>query len=259
MIHPRGFCAYAAFRFNGSCAIDTSRLYYNGGSQGGIMGGSLTAVAPDFTQAHLGVPGMNYSTLLNRSVDFDTFALIMYRTYPDPLQRQLIFSLIQMLWDRAEADGYAHHITDDPLPNTPAHRVLLTPAFGDHQVTNWATDVMARTVGASMRMPAVDPGRHPAGENAYWGIPVIASYPFTGNAMVYSEIGPLRTVDGEVRGTTPPPIENRANRPGVDPHGPDWSEQLDGYLAIATFLSPSGWLVAVCGTAPCYLDGWTGP
>ena len=259
MIHPQGFCAKAAFRFNGSCAIDTSRLYYNGGSQGGIMGGSLTAVAPDFTQAHLGVPGMNYSTLLNRSVDFDTFALIMYRTYPDPLQRQLIFSLIQMLWDRGEADGYAHHMTTDPLPNTPAHRVLLTPAFGDHQVTNWATDVMARTVGASMRMPAVDPGRHPAGANAYWGIPVIASYPFTGNAMVYSEIGPLRTVAGEERGTTPPPIENRANRPGVDPHGPDWSEQLDGYLAIATFLSPSGWLVAVCGTAPCYLDGWTGP
>ena len=38
------------------------------------MGGALTAVAPDFNRAVLGVPGMNYSTLLQRSVDFDTYA-----------------------------------------------------------------------------------------------------------------------------------------------------------------------------------------
>ena len=38
------------------------------------MGGALTAVAPDFNRAALGVPGMNYSTLLQRSVDFDTYA-----------------------------------------------------------------------------------------------------------------------------------------------------------------------------------------
>ena len=259
MIHPKGFCANAAFRFGAHCAIDVSRLYYNGGSQGGIMGGSLAAVAPDFTHAHLGVPGMNYSTLLQRSVDFDTYAQVLYRAYPDPVSRQIILSLIQTLWDRAESDGYAWHMTTDPYPNTPAHQVLMTPAFGDHQVTNWATDVMARTVGVSMRMPAVDPGRHPAGPNAYWGIPVIGSYPFAGSAMVVGEIGPLRVEDGVVKGTTPPPIENVPNRPGVDPHGPDWSEQLDGYAEIASFLSPTGLVIAVCGSAPCYLDGWTGP
>ena len=31
--------------------------YYDGNSQGGILGGALTAVAPDFTRAVLGVPG----------------------------------------------------------------------------------------------------------------------------------------------------------------------------------------------------------
>jgi hypothetical protein len=45
----------------------------------------------------------------------------------------------------------------------------------------------------------------------------------------------------------------------VDPHGPDWSEQPDGYLAIASWLSPDSQLPAVCGDTPCYLDGWTGP
>src|SRR3954452_11644265 len=52
MIHPDGSSSDPAF----AGLIDTRRLYYDGGSQGGIMGGGLTAVAPDFTRAALGVP-----------------------------------------------------------------------------------------------------------------------------------------------------------------------------------------------------------
>ena len=71
MIHPDGFATNAAFQDEGRSVIDTRRLFYDGNSQGGIFGGALTALAPDFTRAVLGVPGMNYSTLLRRSVDFD--------------------------------------------------------------------------------------------------------------------------------------------------------------------------------------------
>ena len=67
MIHPQGLSANAAFQKNGRSVIDTRRLFFDGNSQGGIMGGALTAVAPDFNRAVLGVPGMNYSTLLQRS------------------------------------------------------------------------------------------------------------------------------------------------------------------------------------------------
>ena len=81
--------------------IDTSKLYYNGNSQGGILGGALTAVSPDFTRASLGVPAMGYSTLLTRSIDFDTYAPILYPAYPNELSRPLALSLIQMLWDRS--------------------------------------------------------------------------------------------------------------------------------------------------------------
>ena len=56
-------------------------------------------------------------------------------------------SLIQLLWDRGEANGYAHHITSDPLPGTPAHNVLMHVAFGDHQVANVTAEVEARTIG----------------------------------------------------------------------------------------------------------------
>lgn len=259
MIHPEGFSAHEAFQVDGASVIDTSRLYYNGGSQGGIMGGSLAAVAPDFTQAHLGVPAMNYSTLLRRSIDFDTYAAVMYAAYPDELERPLLLSLIQTLWDRGESNGYAHHISGDPYPNTPDHRVLMNVAYADHQVTNWASDVMARTIGVRMRTPVLDPDRHPSGERAYWGIKDIPAYPYLGSAMVVADVGPLREIDGEVKGTTPLPVHNVPNRDGVDPHGPDASETVYGQAQIAAFLSPLGHVIAVCGDAPCYLDGWTGP
>ena len=258
MINPAGFSTNAAFQYNGQSLIDTSRLYYDGGSQGGIMGGSLTAVSPDFTHAALGVPGMNYSTLLQRSVDFDKFAPVLYNAYPNEIERQLIFSLIQMLWDRGEANGYAHHITDDPLPGTPAHKVLLDMAYGDHQVTNWATAVEARTIGAHIRLPSLDPGRSNE-EIPFYGIPPVQSWPYNGSLFEVWDVGPLRDVGGQVKGTPPPPPENVPNREGVDPHGPDASEQVIARNQISDFLQPDGAFNDVCGLSPCYLDGWTGP
>src|ERR1044072_9335538 len=89
-------------------------------SQGGILGGAMTAVAPDWTRASLGVPAMGYSTLLTRSIDFATSSPILYPAYPDEISRPLPLSIVQMLWDRSEPNGYAHRMTSSPFPNTPA-------------------------------------------------------------------------------------------------------------------------------------------
>ena len=153
LIHPDGLVSSPAFRSgDGRPLLDTSRLFYDGNSQGGIMGGALTALAPDFTTAKLGVPGMNYSTLLNRSVDWEgSYGSISYAFYRDKLEQQIMFELLQMLWDRAEGNGYAQHMTDDPYPNTPPHQVMLQVAFADHQVSNIAAEVEARTIGATLR------------------------------------------------------------------------------------------------------------
>src|SRR4029450_1028473 len=112
---------------NGRCLIDTRRLFYYGNSQGGIAGGALTAIAPDFNRSVLYVGAMNYSLLLNRSVDYEVYAVILNRSYPDELERQLVLSMIQILWDRGEPNGYAWHMTDDPLPNTPRHKGRQAP------------------------------------------------------------------------------------------------------------------------------------
>jgi hypothetical protein len=240
MIHPDGFTADDAFRDDetptGEPVLDISRLYYNGNSQGGIMGGALTAVAPDFTRASLGVPGMNYSILLNRSVDFDVYAeTAMFPSYPDMLARPLLLSMIQMLWDRGEANGYAHVMTDNPLPNTPPHEVLLNVAFGDHQVTQFAADTEARTIGAATHGPVLEPGRMPSVQQPLWGIPRIQQYPYKGSALIYWDSGPPR--GDPVVGTDEPPLTNVPNRSGRDPHGFPRAT-LEEQQMVSDFLRP---------------------
>ena len=268
MIHPDGFASSPAFRFGGKSLIDRRRLFYAGGSQGGIIGGSLTAVAPDFNRAYLGVPGMNYSTLLQRSVDFDDYAhgifggvdtnLGLYDNYPNELDRQLTLSLTEMIWERGEANGYVHRMTTHPYRGTPRHKVLLQEAFGDHQVANITTEIEARTLGLRVRSPVLDPGRS-LDKQPLWGIKRIRHYPHPGSALSMWDVGPLRTVNDEVKGTPPPPPYDVPNREGVDPHGPDASETKEGQKQISAFLRIGGNVINTCDGHPCYLDGYTGP
>jgi hypothetical protein len=256
LIHPRGFSSEPAFQKGGRPLIDTRRLYFDGNSQGGIMGGALTALAPDFQRAVLGVPGMNYSTLLQRSVDFDRYGAILYGGYPREIERQLWLAQIQLLWDRAESDGYARHITSRPLPGTPAHTVLMHVAFGDHQVADFTTSIMARTFGARIRQPALDPGRSLL-SRPWYGIRPIRSFPYRGSAVVWWDTGPVRLVNGETEGTPPAPLTNTPPAAGRDPHGAPRAE-VSVRVQKSEFLKPNGRVVDVCGGRPCYARGWTG-
>ncbi len=264
MIHPGGFSSDPAFHVDGTLAtpsvIDTGRLYYDGNSQGGIMGGALTALAPDFTRAALGVAAMRYSLLLPRSVDFDPFDALLAPNYPDELARPLILSLMQILWDRGEPNGYAHRMTRNPLPDTPPHQVLINVAFGDHQVTNFGSDVEARTIGAYAHVPVLDPGRWPD-VDVLWNVPSIGSYPFNGSAIFYWDIGPVRpdpANPGQTIGVPPPPLENVPNYGGEDPHGAPRGAPLAEAL-VSQFLTPGESITDVCGGMACHAGGWTGP
>lgn len=162
LVHPQGFTAHPAFQDEqGRSLIDTREAFYDGNSQGGIMGGPVVALSRDIHRGVLGVPGMNYSTLLRRSVDFDLYSVPMYVAYPDDLDRTLVLALIEMMWERAENNGYAHHMntagTDNtPLPGSPDNQLLLHVGFSDHQVTMWSADVMARTLHAPLDRAALD-------------------------------------------------------------------------------------------------------
>ena len=126
------------------------------------------------------------------------YSLVLYPAYTNELQRPLGLALIQMLWDRSDPNGYAQHITSDPLPGTPAHKVLLHLAFGDHQVANVGTEIEARTIGASIHHAGDRAGRH-SDVDPYFGIPAIPTYPFDGSALIVWDSG-----------AATPPITNTA-------------------------------------------------
>jgi hypothetical protein len=240
MANPSGLATNPLFQQNGAPIVRTGEIGYDSNSQGGIAGGALTALAPDFRYAVLGVPGMNYSVLLPRSKDFDLYSKAMYPKYPDQVERPLILDLAQLLWDSGEGDGYAQHMTTHPLPGTPTHAVLLDVALGDHQVTPFQADVEARTIGASIHTPIVPAGRSPQAKPS-WGIPAIGGYPFAGSAIVYWDAGPARV--------NVAPLANHPNSGLEDPHEfvrrtPAARQQK------ATFLAGGG-IVDTCGAAAC--------
>ena len=223
-------------RADGGPLFDTAHLDYDGNSQGGIMGLMLAAVSPDIERAVLGVPGMNYSLLLPRSVDFDTYEAVFLPAYPNDLDRVLILGITQMLWDRGEGAGYVQHLTSNPYAGTSAKTVLLDVAFGDHQVTPLSALVEARTLGLTIHRPVAADGRW-AETDAGYGLESTV-YPSTGSAIIIWDSG-----------MTAMPLENLAPRDGDDSHeDPRADAQVQRQKASFLF---DDTLIDVCGGAAC--------
>jgi hypothetical protein len=239
MKNAHGFSANTAFQFAGKSALDTNELYLDGNSQGAILGGALTAVAQDFTRATLGEAGMNYSLLLDRSVDFDDYLAVMKPAYPKRFDRLMGIALAQLLWDRGETDGYANHVTTDPLPGTPVHEVLLLGAVGDHQVTEFSLRVEAATMGVPAHSPLAAVGREVEADPS-WLLKPIDPYPHNGSAYVLWDTGSPKS-----------PVTDTPSRAGHDPHDDTPNipavQQLKG-----EFFHPDGAITDVCSGKPCH-------
>ncbi|MBK5232945.1 MAG: hypothetical protein JJE13_08205 [Thermoleophilia bacterium] len=280
--HPDGLATDPAFQMdhNGTTpitpgpAIDTSqgadtRGTYFGSSQGGIMGGAVTAISPDTDRDILRVPGINYSTLLRRSVDSDKYfklpGLGLYSNYPDLASRPLLLSLVQLLWDRGEGNGYAENMTDNPLENTPPHHVLLQLSLGDHQVSNFAAEVEARTIGVKRYSPTLAPSR--TWDEDYEALPPVDSFPTDPgqNYMVYYDGGPPSYHGHSGQGSAVEPLQNVPPRPewgyGGDPHHYP-AEAADALEHERTFVA-DGTLGACTTALPaaggiCTSNSWNG-
>jgi hypothetical protein len=179
--------------------IKSDERYYHGNSQGGIFGTTYMALTTDVERGMLGVPGMPYSLLLNRSKDFDEFFVLLKNAFPDPLDLQLVLGLYQMLWDRTEPAGYAPYVRTDNLPGTPPHEVLLEVAIGDHQVSTLGAHILARSIGG---VPNLAPTNR-----KIWGLEEMMG-PLTGSAMIEYDFG-----------LAPEPTTNIPPSDGEDPHG----------------------------------------
>jgi hypothetical protein len=195
----------------GGAAIDGSKRYYFGGSQGGILGASLMALTTDIERGLLAVPGQSYNLLLNRSVNFDPFAEQVYSLYNwNALDMQLNLALLQGLWDRAEPTGYSKYIRSNMLPGTPSHEVLIQVSKADHQVTNLGAHIMARTIGGVVNLAPLI--------RDVWGFDVVSGQ-HAGSAMIEVDFG-----------NPDPPITNI----------PHWGDTMDDPHGRATELRNIG-------------------
>jgi hypothetical protein len=237
MLADNGLVAEPAFWFaDGTPLIDNSELVYDGNSQGGIMGMALAGISQDFTRAVLGVVGQNYSTLLPRSIDFDTYEEIFIPSYPSNLDRELLLSVIQMEWDQAEGAGYVRNIVSDTLPDTPEKVVLMHVAFGDHQVSELTAMIAARTMGVPIHRPVTADGRSAEIEPG-WGIDTLEYGSAESGLIIWDS------------GAPPIPFEQTAPTGGNDPHS-DPRNDANVRMQKAAFLF-DGELIDVCNAGAC--------
>ncbi|MCB0987372.1 MAG: hypothetical protein KDB09_06330 [Acidimicrobiales bacterium] len=260
MTHPDGFVAAPEFRTaSGGASFDTSEVFYEGHSQGGIMGIVATAVSTEWTKAVIGVPGVDYSLLIPRSNNWQKYGPVIAGGYDRPVDGLLILALLQQLWDQAEGSGFARHLTTNTLSGTPEHQVIIQVALGDHQVANVSAEIAARTAGVPIRMPAVeDPGSGrveppfgmdsvKAGENAtslliYWDAGTLPA-PLGGISPDMAEPWISECEPGSAGDKTV------ANAACADPHEfprrtPDAQRQRNEFFA-------TGIINDVCGPDPC--------
>jgi hypothetical protein len=256
--HPDGLASDPAFQTaDGRALFDPATVVYDGNSQGGIMGGVVMATSTEITRGSLGVPGANYSTLLRRSVDFDAYGALLYASYPNSFDQSFILSLIQMLWDRGETNGYMNHLRrpdaftalGHPTPN---HEVILNVAFGDHQVADVTPEVMSRSFDGAVHLPGAEPGRQTSVNPFALLRP--ASPGEDGTVMVVWDIGPLNPDNEDNPGTAQPPPTNRPPREGRDPHS-DPRADVAGGIQREAFLRDERYL-DVCGERPCFARGY---
>lgn len=254
IVNADGFQSLPAFQHsNGTVLFTTAQVQYNGVSMGSVYGGALTALSPHFDYSVLDLAGMNWNLMIQRSNAWGAFSIALDPAYPDPMVQVLGLSLIQVLWDRADTNGYANHITHDPLPGSKLSRVLINSPIGDQILTETAAELMQRSLQVRRHNPSIVAGRHIAVE-PYLGIEPITTYPYEGNAVMHWDSGPFPIAGHD--GTPLQRIDNLPRNLGYDTHSMPMTQQ-NAWVQKATFWR-SGRVLNVCGATPCYADGYDG-
>ncbi len=183
--------------------IDPTAVHYLGGSQGGIMGGTVVAMAPNLSRGIVVVGGGNYSLMIWRSTAFSMLNGLWETAQADIQDREFLFSIFQSTFDRA--DPVIHkELIDEPLGGGEPKRLMLIESMGDCQVPNIATEVMARSMNMSMLAPSVD---------GVWGLENVTGEVTEGSVLLQVDtlLGP-RPLDVNM----PPEDDNGAHGAVID-------------------------------------------
>jgi hypothetical protein len=155
-----GMATSPQFQYMGQSVIDTSKIFYVGGSLGGIMGNTFMAYDPNITRAVLAVPGANWSMLFERSAAWSLLQGAAMGAYPDESLYQPLIALLGMAMEPYDPITTTAHVIKDPMPGTPVKNILFWYTMGDCLVNNISTEMMARTMGIDMIGPTAKPAWH---------------------------------------------------------------------------------------------------
>jgi hypothetical protein len=110
----------------------------------------------DIERFILNVAGGWWSMMIQRSSNFRPLAVLQERVYPQALDRLILVSLSQHLWDYTDPITFARHPLRDPLSGREKKRVLLQEAVDDDQVPHLATRAVVRALGLQALDPLVE-------------------------------------------------------------------------------------------------------
>jgi hypothetical protein len=217
----------AALAVNGRPVTDGKEVYYFGVSNGGIQGGTFMGLQQDITRGVLNVPGCEWSLLIFRSTDFNALKPLLASAFPDPLDQQVGIASMQSEWDYSDPATFAPHLLANPLPGTPAKKILVQESLGDAEVANVATRVLARTMG----LTALNPIQPVYGIDAK-AAPLDSAY-----------------TQWDSHPSTLPPATDTALPKDNGAHDAIYGT-AEAQQQIRAFLQPSGVVTDVCG-GPC--------
>ena len=122
--------------------LDSSRIFYQGTSLGGVLGSTFVALAPNIKGAFLHVPGSGITRILSESVLWDNFFYKLMPASANGAEALVLRAAIQHEIDYGDSVNFIHYLRE-PQPGIPAKAVGIVVAKGDLLVPNNASMAMA--------------------------------------------------------------------------------------------------------------------
>lgn len=217
-------------------ALDINNVPYMGISNGGTQGLVMMTSSPAFTRGALIVPGVAWSHMLQRAVQWNELGVAVTSRYNDSFDLQLAVSMLQPIFDPVDGINFVDHLINDRLEGRPQHpEILLVEAVGDSQVANLVTEWAVRTAG----IPVVSPT-----PVEVWGVDLVNADPpdgYVGTAAmeVYDECVPANP------GGNLAPLQDNGTHDTVRLL-PEYREQLDIFLNTGAIVHPCDGACVFC-------------
>ena len=145
-----GMCSdLSEFYQNGTKLVDASSPTYTGYSNGGLRGPSIIGLSPDLNRGVLWAGGSAFSHIIERCTQYDRFYWEFSSDlgYPNQMDRAIVMSVAQYLWDPTETETFLYLMQDGYKDEVEPFELMTLFSIADFQISNISSSRMMRTGG----------------------------------------------------------------------------------------------------------------